>query len=154
MRSILAVWLAPFIISLCALVPQPLLASPEEALRVVEDWADAFSRSEVARIAALFADDALFMGTSSATVSVGSSDDIRNYFRRALTKDLPRGARFTTRSVMVLSDWAVLVTGTDELTGVKDGKSYSNNGRFTFVVAKRGDTWKIVHFHRSLVPAN
>jgi hypothetical protein len=33
-----------------------------------------------------------------------------------------------------------------------DGQRLTSPGRFTFVVARRGDTWLIVHFHRSAVP--
>ncbi len=53
---------------------------------------------------------------------------------------------------MVLSDTAVVVMGLDTVTGVKDGKSYTLNGRVTFVVAKRGDAWQIVQFHQSAKP--
>ena len=53
---------------------------------------------------------------------------------------------------MVLSDTAVVVTGLDTVTGVREGTPYSANGRVTFVVAKRGSEWQIVHFHRSAMP--
>ena len=53
---------------------------------------------------------------------------------------------------MVLSDNAVLVTGLDTTTRVKDGTPISASGRVTFVVAKRGADWQIVHFHRSAMP--
>jgi ketosteroid isomerase-like protein len=53
---------------------------------------------------------------------------------------------------MVLSDTAVVVTGLDTVTGVRDGTPYSADGRVTFIVAKRGPEWKIVHFHRSAGP--
>ena len=50
------------------------------------------------------------------------------------------------------SDDAVLVTGLDTVTGVRDGTPTSAVGRVTFVVAKRGADWQIVHFHRSAMP--
>jgi hypothetical protein len=53
---------------------------------------------------------------------------------------------------MVVSDTAVVVTGLDTVTGVRDGTPISSNGRVSFVVAKRGSDWKIVHFHRSAMP--
>ena len=53
---------------------------------------------------------------------------------------------------MVLSDNAVVMTGLDTVTGVRDGQPVSSNGRVTFVLAKRGSDWKIVHFHRSAMP--
>lgn len=55
-------------------------------------------------------------------------------------------------SAMVLSETSVVITGLDTVTGVRDGKPYSNNGRVTFVVAKRGQEWQIVHFQRSAMP--
>jgi ketosteroid isomerase-like protein len=54
--------------------------------------------------------------------------------------------------VTVLSDGAVVVTGLDATSAVRDGKSVSSPGRVTFVVAMRGAEWKIVHFHRSSIP--
>ena len=52
----------------------------------------------------------------------------------------------------VLSDTVVVVTGLDTVTGVRDGTAFSANGRVTFVLAKRGPDWQIVHFHRSAMP--
>jgi hypothetical protein len=77
---------------------------------------------------------------------------IRQYFERALLTDRPRGAVLESRSVMALSDGAVVITGLDTTTSVRDGKPISSPGRVTFVVARRGAQWKIVHFHRSGVP--
>jgi hypothetical protein len=53
---------------------------------------------------------------------------------------------------VVLSDTVVVVTGLDTVTGTRDGKTYSANGRVTFVIAKRNVGWQIVHFHRSAMP--
>jgi hypothetical protein len=47
---------------------------------------------------------------------------------------------------MVLSDEAVLITGLNASTGVRDG--VPSPGRVTFVLAKRDGAWKVVHFHR------
>jgi len=38
------------------------------------------------------------------------------------------------------------------VSGVRDGQPFCANGRVTFVVAKRGADWLIVHFHRSAMP--
>ena len=143
---------------LCALVLVAAVASPafagpeEEALQVIDKWAAAFRASDVDAIVALYAPDAMFLGTGSRTV-VLTTAEIRQYFERALLTDRPRGAVLESRSVMTLSDGAVVVTGLDVTTAVRDGKTISSPGRVTFVVAKRGGTnWKIVHFHRSSVP--
>jgi uncharacterized protein (TIGR02246 family) len=130
----------------------PAFAGPEEdALQVVERWAAAFRASDVDAIVALHAPDALFLGTGSRSV-VSTSEEIRQYFERALLTDRPRGAVLDSRSVMALSDGAVVITGLDATTAVRDGKTIGSPGRVSFVVAKRGAEWKIVHFHRSAVP--
>jgi uncharacterized protein (TIGR02246 family) len=128
------------------------MAEPkDEATQVVEAWARAFNASDVDGIVALYAPDALFVGTGSKTV-VKSPEGIRRYFEEALLQNRPRGAKLDDSSTMVLSETAVLVTGLDTVTGVRDGQPYSASGRATFVVAKRGPDWKIVHFHRSAMP--
>ena len=97
------------------------------------------------------APDALFMGTGSKTLVV-KPEEIRSYFENALLNNRPRGASLGTHEARVLSDTAVLFTGLDAVTGVRDGAPYSNPGRVTFVIAKQGPDWKIVHFHRSAMP--
>ena len=130
----------------------PAFAGPEEdALQVVEKWAAAFRASDVDAIVALYAPDAMFLGTGSRTV-VRTTEGIRQYFERALLTDRPRGAVLESHSAVVLSDGAVVVTGLDTTTAVRDGKTIGSPGRVTFVVAQRGGTWRIVHFHRSPVP--
>ncbi len=123
----------------------------EEALQVLEKWTKAFTDSDVDGIVKLYAPDASFLGTGSKTV-VLKPEEIRKYFEQALLNNRPRGATLGSYSAMVLSDTAVVVTGLDTVTGVRDGKPVSANGRVTFVVARRGSDWQIVHFHRSAMP--
>ena len=123
----------------------------EEALRVLEKWTEAFTKSDVDGIVKLYAPDALFLGTGSKTL-VTKPEEIRKYFEAALLSNRPRGATVGDHSVMVLADTAVVITGMDTVTGTRDGKTFSANGRVTFVVAKRDSGWQIVHFHRSAMP--
>ena len=125
--------------------------SKTDALQVIDRWAKAFSASDVDAIVRLYAPDALFMGTGSKAV-VTKPDGVRIYFEAALLNNRPRGASLNSYESMVLSDNAVLVTGLDTVTGVRDGNPTSASGRVTFVVAKRGADWQIVHFHRSAMP--
>lgn len=141
-----------FAFALIASLCSTAVAGPrEEALDLIEKWAKAFTDSDVDAIVNLYAPDALFLGTGSKTVVV-KTDEIRKYFEQALLSNRPRGASLGAYSATVLSDTAVVVTGLDTVSGVRDGKPYSANGRVTFVVAKRGSEWKIVHFHRSAMP--
>jgi len=139
-------------IALIASLCSTAIAGPkEEALQVLEKWTQAFTDADVDSIVKLFAPDALFLGTSSKTV-VTKPAGIRTYFEQALLRIKPPGANLGDHSVMVLSDTVVVVTGLDTITGVRDGTPFSANGRVTFVVAKRGSDWQIVHFHRSAMP--
>jgi uncharacterized protein (TIGR02246 family) len=123
----------------------------EDALQVIDMWAKAFTASDVDGIVKLYAPDALFMGTQSKTV-VTKPEGIRKYFEAALLTDRPRGATLNSYEAMPLSDTAVVVTGLDTVTRTKDGNPTSAVGRVTFVVAKQGADWRIVHFHRSAMP--
>jgi uncharacterized protein (TIGR02246 family) len=137
-----------------ALVASPVLGAPEEdALQIIEQWAAAFRASDVDAIVALYAPDATFLGTGSRAV-VSETQDIREYFESALLANRPRGAVLDSHFVMVLSDGAVLITGLDTTTATRDGQIISSPGRVTFVIARRGADWKIVHFHRSAVPSS
>ena len=114
------------------------IAGPkEDALQVLEKWSQAFKDSDVDAIVKLYAPDALFLGTASKTVVV-KPEGIRSYFENALLNNRPRSATLGDYVPMTLSDTAVVITGLDTVTGVRDEKPLSAVGRVTFVVAKRG----------------
>jgi uncharacterized protein (TIGR02246 family) len=143
-------WLAVFV--LCASLGPNAFAGPkEDALAVLNEWAKAFAASDVDAIVKLYAPETYFMGTGSKSV-VTDHAAIRKYFENAILTRRPRSAPITESHVVVLADDAVLVTGLNSSNGVLDGKPFSNPGRVTFVIAKRGPDWKIVHFHRSAMP--
>jgi uncharacterized protein (TIGR02246 family) len=129
-------------------------ASPsDEALRVVQRWATAFSESDVDTIASLYAPDASFFGTGSKAL-ITTPEQIRDYFEVGLARDKPRGAQLLEHSVKVISDDAVIVTGLDRVSGTKAGTVYQADGRVTFVLEKRAGNWQVVHFHRSALPGS
>jgi uncharacterized protein (TIGR02246 family) len=139
------------VISLLVSFSTAFAGPKEDALQVIDMWAKAFTASDVDGIVKLYAPDALFMGTGSKTVVI-NPEGIRKYFEAALLTNRPRGATLISYEAMPLSDTAVVITGLDTVTGVKDGNPTSAAGRVTFVVAKQGADWRIVHFHRSAMP--
>ena len=143
--------IAVIAVALFAWLPTTFAGPKEDALQVLEKWTKAFSDSDVDAIVKLYAPETTFMGTGSKTVVV-NHEEIRKYFEQALLNNRPRGASLGSFTAAVLSDTAVVVAGLDTVTGVRDGKPFSANGRVTFVVAKRGSDWQIVHFHRSAMP--
>jgi uncharacterized protein (TIGR02246 family) len=139
-------------VALIISISSAAIAGPkEDALQVLEKWSKAFGDSDVDTIVNLYTTDALFLGTQSKAV-VTKPEGIRSYFENALLNNKPRSATLSGYEAMVLSDTAVVISGLDATAGVRDGKPFSNPGRVTFVVAKRGSDWKIVHFHRSAMP--
>ena len=128
-------------------------AGPEEdAYRVVEKWGKAFTASDVDAIARLYAPDALMIGTLGKAV-LTKPEEIRRYFEVALNTNKPRSASLDSSEALVVDDSTVIISGLDTVTGVKDGQPVIGLGRVTFVVAKRGSDWLIVHLHRSPLPA-
>lgn len=138
-------------ISLCS----GAIAGPkEDALQVVQQWTENFMKFDVDGITKLYAPDALFFGTGSKAL-ITQPDGIRKYFQRALGRYQGSGdtvERKLDSSVGVLSDTVVVVTGVENVTGVRDGKPFTATGRVTFVVVNRGADWQIAHFHRSTLP--
>ncbi|HTV26043.1 MAG TPA: nuclear transport factor 2 family protein [Polyangiaceae bacterium] len=122
-----------------------------DAMAVVQRWATAFGESNVDAIVALYAPDASFFGTGSKAL-VTTPEQVRSYFEAGLNRDKPRGAELLEHSLKVISDDVVIVTGLDRVSGTRDGAVYHADGRVSFVLERRGSEWKIVHFHRSVLP--
>lgn len=68
---------------ICAFSSATIAAPKEDALQVVELWAKSFTAADVEKIVALYAPDAVFMGTGSKTI-VTQPEAIRKYFEAAL----------------------------------------------------------------------
>jgi hypothetical protein len=126
--------------AVCALFLSAATTSlEEEALQASEEGMRTFSHSHVDGIVKSYSPDA----TDSAAL-VRTSEEIRSYFQNALMHN--------DYSAIALGDSAVVITGFDNVTSVRDEKPFSARGRITFVVAKRGSGWQITHFHRSTMP--
>jgi uncharacterized protein (TIGR02246 family) len=128
------------------------IAGPkEDAFQVVEEFKKAFDASDVQGVVKLFAPDAVFLGTVSPKLAT-RTEDIGAYFQ-AIKTDTPRKIVFGEYSALVLSDAAVVFVGMDQFSSTKDGKTIDLPARFTIVVTKGGEGWRISHFHSSARPA-
>lgn len=129
------------------------IAGPkDDAFNVVERWTQAFATANVDAIVELYASDAVFMGTGTKII-VTQPEAIRKYFETALGGNRKFVASLLDYSVVELNDSTVVVTGLDKLSLTVDSKTQDLFGRVTFVLSKRESGWKIVHFHRSAMPA-
>ena len=110
----------------------------------------AFDASDVQGIVKLFARDAAFLGTISPKL-VTTAEEIDAYFQGIKT-DTPRKITIGDYSTLILSDTAVVFAGFDVFARTKDGKVIETPARFTFVITKGDQGWRISHFHSSLRP--
>jgi uncharacterized protein (TIGR02246 family) len=144
-----------FVVAAVMLFAWPLatMAGPrEDALSVVEQFKKAFDASDVPGVVRLFASDAVFLGTVSPKLMT-KTEDLDAYFQ-VIKTDAPRGVVFGEYSTLVLSDTAVLFAGMDQFSSTKDGKTIDLPARFTILVTKGDQGWRISHFHSSARPGS
>ena len=118
------------------------------ALEILDRWREAFLRGDVDALVKLYAPDALLLGADSTSVISGAGA-IRSYFENAFRGRKPHDI-MTTQENLVLSDNVVVVTSTGVSAKVADDNPVPD--RITFVLARRGKGWRIVHSHSSAMP--
>ena len=130
----------------------PASAGPsEEAFAVIEQFKKAYDASDPPAIAKLFATDAVFLGTTmqGPTRDKGA---ILKYFQASASANLPKKVEIENYEVLQLSDKAVLFTGQNVFTQTRDGKPVQAPARFTLLIVREADGWRIGHFHSSRRP--
>lgn len=126
----------------------------ETAVRqVLNRWSDAFACADVDAIADLYATDAVFIGTTSRRFE-GSPEAVRAHFETVMTARTPLRAEALETHIAVPSANVAVATVLDRIEWVGPPTSQVSFGRVTLVLAPRSDRWRIVHFHRSAVPAD
>ena len=79
------------------------------------------------------------------------TEDVDAYFQGIKT-NVPRKITIGEYSTLVLSDTAVVFAGFDVFGMTKEGQAIETPARFTFVITKGDQGWRISHFHSSLRP--
>jgi uncharacterized protein (TIGR02246 family) len=130
-----------------AFVSSAAMAGPaEEANALVDRWSAAYTSNDPDAVVKNYAPDAILLGTVSPVMSVGT-EAIRTYF--GAVKGSGNRNAIGERHTIVLDDHAVLVTGFYVFTRMKDGVGSPNPSRFTMLLVKDGDEWRIAHHHSS-----
>lgn len=119
-------------------------------IEATDVWVAAYNSRDPLRIAETYDHDAVFWGTTSATIRQ-SSGDIFEYFKDAAKRPEAR-VMITDQNIRLSGDMA-FNSGTYLFTDIRDGKRVENPSRFTFVFRMRKGRWAIVHHHSSRVPA-
>jgi len=124
----------------------------QEALDVVEQWSSAFTLSDTETVMSLFASDAVFIGTTSKTLVTGT-EGIRHYFESNLTGAKRYVSVLTDTLADAVSEDVAIVTALNKITITDNNQTELAMGRLSIALRKHADGWKIVHFHRSAMPA-
>lgn len=121
----------------------------EDASAVVDRWSATYSANDADALVALYAPDAVLLGTVSPIMSEGT-EAIRTYFSRL--KGSGNQNTIKDRRVFVLDDNAVVVAGFYDFSNAQQTPAVRPS-RFTMLVTRRGGDWRIAHHHSSpLVP--
>lgn len=126
------------------------LAGPaDEANAVIDQWSATYTANDRDALVALYAPDAILLGTTSPVMSEGT-EGIRKYFQ-----DLPGSGRKNTiveRRTIVLDETSVAGTGFYNFARAAENDA-PRPSRFTMVLARREGRWMIVHHHSSPLSA-
>lgn len=96
--------------------------------------------------------DAVFIGTTSSHYTT-SRKHLKDYFRSVVVQRKPIGAELLELDVLNLQSSVIVVTAMDRLSWIGESAPTVSYGRVTMVLVAYGLEWKIMHFHRSEVPA-
>ncbi len=121
-----------------------------DVLSVIDAWIAAFDARDAARIAALYAPDAVFWGTVSTTLRT-SPEEVLAYFTESTTKRPRLRMQLGERHVRMLGG-AASVSGRYTAVDPQESGDVLTPLRFTFLLAKRDGGWIIVSHHSSRMP--
>ena len=122
-----------------------------DARELAERWSSAFTQADMNALMALFAPDAVFLGTTSKTIVAGT-DGIQHYFENSLLGSRRYFSALTDIHVTALSDDAAMITALNTITITENNQSEDVLGRLSIAARKYEGEWKIAHFHRSAMP--
>jgi uncharacterized protein (TIGR02246 family) len=119
--------------------------------QLLANWVAAVNRCDVDAVMQLFAADAMFYGTSTK-ILITSNEGIRQYFEQAFAQLQPLSMSIDNNKIQSVSDDVLLTACTDEWSVMLDGQKQVMAGRLVLTAAKRQEEWRIVSFHRSVMP--
>ena len=134
-------------VALLVLIPLTAIAGPaEDANAAVDRWSAAYSTNDPELVVQNYWSDAIVLGTVSPVMSEGT-EAIRTYF--SPLKGSGNKNAIGEKRIIMLDDNAVVVTGFYLFTRMVDGKPVPGPSRFTMLLTKRNDEWRIAHHHSS-----
>ncbi|MGR8950433.1 MAG: DUF4440 domain-containing protein [Gammaproteobacteria bacterium] len=127
----------------------------EDVAATTAEWACAFNENDANAILRLYDDKAVLWGTTSQTLR-STSDELHQYFSGPFNAVAQRKISdlqvdFGDSMIRIYRDTAIN-TGYYTFSWTQDEEPKTLPARFSFVYAKRGDSWKIVDHHSSKIP--
>ncbi len=122
-----------------------------EGDQLLANWVAAVNRCDVNSVMQLFAADTIFYGTSTKTL-ITSSEGVRQYFEQAFAQLQPLAMSIDNKKMLSVSDDVMLLACSDKWSVTLDGQQQVMFGRLVLTAAIRQGQWKIVSFHRSVMP--
>jgi hypothetical protein len=130
----------------------PAMADTKDsALAVANAWVAAVNRQDLDGIVGNFASDASFFGTSTKTL-IFDDEGVRQYFAKVIQAYAPVIVELGQVTVTELSADSAVIAGFDRWKVTVNGSSVDAVGRISMAVAVRNGQWRIVSFHRSIMP--
>ena len=137
------------VIAMIWMLPALAIGGPaEEGNAAIDHWSAAYSSNDVDAVVRSYWPDAILIGTVSPVMSEGA-DAIRKYFTDLKLQGSGNKNIIQERRTIVVDDNAIVVTGFYEFVRMKEGQAVPAPSRFTMLVTKRGDEWRIAHHHSS-----
>ncbi len=127
--------------------PNDVVAAGEQ---LFSHWVTAVNRCDVDAVMQLFAADVIFYGTSTKTLII-SSEGVRQYFEQAFAQLQPLAMAVTDKKISFTND-VMLLACADQWSVTLDGQQQIMFGRLVMTAAIKQGAWKIVSFHRSVMP--
>lgn len=129
-------------------LPDDLVTEGEQ---LFAHWGAAVNRCDVNAVMQLFAADVIFYGTSTKTL-ITSSNGIRQYFEQAFAQLQPLSMSLDNKKILSVSDDVMQLACSDKWSVTLDGQQQVMFGRLVLTAAIKQGQWKIVSFHRSVMP--
>jgi uncharacterized protein (TIGR02246 family) len=128
------------------------IADPKsDAFAVVGQFKAAYDSANPPAIVGLFAPNGIFLGTTMQKPTIDRGE-ILKYFEASAASNQPKRVEVESYETMQISENVFVFSGQNIFYQTRDGKTVETLARFSFVIVKTGDGWKIGHFHSSLRP--
>lgn len=120
-------------------------------LAVLDAIKSAFDRSDVEAMTGLFAERAVFLGTTMGSPTTDSGS-IRAYFEEFFVGYAPTGLTMGPFVVEHMTGSAAILCGNVTYRWTYGGKPDSMPARLSVILISREQQWRISHFHSSAQP--